>query len=117
MSILICKTFGQYTHGRADLAMATTDPVGLSPGPRTPRLIQTTTFSVSSHAMFASLAKRYGSGVVRVNLPRKLSGAPDRGPLTGRGLKQCDAADVGARYCEGPARKPWQYRNGEWTRW
>src|SRR3984957_5318924 len=52
------------------MATATTDPVRLPPGPRLPKLIQTATFLVSNHAMFAALSRRYGSDVVRVNLPR-----------------------------------------------
>jgi hypothetical protein len=51
------------------MATATTDPVRLPPGPRIPKLSQTTAFLISSHAMFATLARRYGSDVVRVNLP------------------------------------------------
>lgn len=49
---------------------ATTDPVRLPPGPRLPKLIQTATFLVSNHAMFAAISRRYGSDVVRVNLPK-----------------------------------------------
>ncbi|WIM88978.1 cytochrome P450 [Candidatus Mycobacterium wuenschmannii] len=51
------------------MATATSDPVRLPPRPRIPKLIQTAAFLTSSHAMFAGLARRYGSAVVRVNLP------------------------------------------------
>lgn len=51
------------------MATATTEPVRLPPGPRIPKLIQTVAFLISNHAMFAALARRYGSSVVRVNLP------------------------------------------------
>ena len=52
------------------MVTATTDPVRLPPGPRIPKLIQTATFLVSNHAMFAAVSRRYGSDVVRVNLPK-----------------------------------------------
>jgi cytochrome P450 len=52
------------------MVAATTDPVRLPPGPRTPKLIQTVQFLVSNHAMFDAICQRYGSDVVRVNLPR-----------------------------------------------
>jgi cytochrome P450 len=52
------------------MATATTDPVCLPPGPRTPKLLQTVAFLVQNHAMFANLGRRYGSDVVRVNLPK-----------------------------------------------
>jgi cytochrome P450 len=52
------------------MATATSDPVRLPPGPRIPKLIQTVAFLVSNHAMFAAFARRYGSDVIRVNLPR-----------------------------------------------
>jgi cytochrome P450 len=52
------------------MATATSDPVRLPPGPRIPKLIQTVAFLVSNHAMFAAFAQRYGSDVIRVNLPR-----------------------------------------------
>ena len=51
------------------MATATTDPVRLPPGTRVPKLIQTLQFLVSNHAMFSALSRRYGSDVVRVNLP------------------------------------------------
>jgi cytochrome P450 len=52
------------------MATATSDAVRLPPGPRIPKLIQTVAFLVSNHAMFAAFARRYGSDVIRVNLPR-----------------------------------------------
>src|SRR3984885_14349058 len=52
------------------MATATTEPVRLPPGTRVPKLIQTLQFLVSNHAMFSALSRRYGSDVVRVNLPR-----------------------------------------------
>jgi cytochrome P450 len=52
------------------VATATTEPVRLPPGPRTPKLIQIAQFLVSNHAWFDTLSRRYGSDVVRVNLPR-----------------------------------------------
>jgi cytochrome P450 len=52
------------------MATATTEPVRLPPGPRTPKLIQIAQFLVSNHAMFAAISRKYGSDVVRVNLPR-----------------------------------------------
>ena len=52
------------------MARETTEAVRLPPGPRIPKLIQTVAFLVSNHAMFAALARRYGSSVIRVNLPR-----------------------------------------------
>lgn len=51
------------------MATLTTEPVRLPPSPRIPKLIQTAAFLVSNHAMFAALARRYGSNVIRVNLP------------------------------------------------
>jgi cytochrome P450 len=52
------------------MATATRDAVRLPPGPRIPKAIQTVAFLVSNHAMFAAFARRYGSDVIRVNLPR-----------------------------------------------
>jgi cytochrome P450 len=52
------------------MATATTEPVRLPPGPRTPKVLQTITFLVQNHAMFAGLSRRYGSDVIRVNLPK-----------------------------------------------
>ena len=52
------------------MATATTDPVRLPPGPRIPKPIQAVVFLVTNHAMFAALNRRYGGGVIRVNLPR-----------------------------------------------
>jgi cytochrome P450 len=51
------------------MVAATTEPVRLPPGPRTPKLIQTVQFLVQNHAMFDNICKRYGSKVVSVNLP------------------------------------------------
>jgi cytochrome P450 len=56
--------------GGDDMATATTEPVRLPPGPRIPKAIQAVAFLVSNHEMFAALNRRYGSSVVRVNLPR-----------------------------------------------
>jgi cytochrome P450 len=52
------------------MVTATSDPVRLPPGPRLPKVMQTATFLISNHAMFAAVSRRYGSDVVRVNLPR-----------------------------------------------
>jgi cytochrome P450 len=52
------------------MATATTEPVRLPPGPRTPKVLQTIAFLVQNHAMFAALSQRYGSDVVKVNLPK-----------------------------------------------
>jgi cytochrome P450 len=52
------------------MATATTEAVCLPPGPRTPKVLQTVAFLVQNHAMFENLGRRYGSDVVRVNLPR-----------------------------------------------
>jgi cytochrome P450 len=57
-------------HGKDDMATATTEPVYLPPGSRTPKVLQTVQFLVQNHAMFHALARRHGSDVVRVNLPR-----------------------------------------------
>jgi cytochrome P450 len=51
------------------MVTATTEPVRLPPGPRTPKLIQTVQFLVQNHAMFDNICQRYGSDVVSVNLP------------------------------------------------
>jgi cytochrome P450 len=51
------------------MATATTEPVRLPPGPRIPKVLQTAAFLATNHAMFAALVRRYGSDVVRVNLP------------------------------------------------
>ena len=68
------------------MATATTDPVRLPPGPRIPKLIQTTAFLISSHAMFATLARRYGSDVVRVNLPHNNDAVVICDPLLAKDL-------------------------------
>jgi cytochrome P450 len=52
------------------MATATSDPVRLPPGPKTPKLLQTIAFLVQNHAMFAALSRRYGSDVIKVNLPK-----------------------------------------------
>ena len=51
------------------MVAATTEPVRLPPGPRTPKQIQTVQFLVQNHAMFDNICQRYGSNVVSVNLP------------------------------------------------
>ena len=48
---------------------ATTEPVRLPPGPRTPKPVQALRFLVSNHGMYGALARRYGSSVISVNLP------------------------------------------------
>lgn len=68
------------------MATVTTDPVRLPPGPRIPKLIQTTAFLISSHAMFATLARRYGSDVVRVNLPHNNDAVVICDPLLAKDL-------------------------------
>src|ERR1700734_268586 len=55
--------------GVDDMVTATTDPVRLPPGPRTPKPIQALRFLVSTHSMYGALARRYGSTVISVNLP------------------------------------------------
>jgi len=51
------------------MVTATTDPVRLPPGPRTPKPIQALRFLVSTHDMYGALARRYGSTVISVHLP------------------------------------------------
>jgi cytochrome P450 len=51
------------------MATATSDPVRLPPGPRTPKPIQAIRFLTTNHGMYAALARRYGSQVISVNLP------------------------------------------------
>src|SRR3954466_3912496 len=51
------------------MAKATTEPVRLPPGLRMPKAVQAVAFMVWNHRMFAALARRYGSSVIRVNLP------------------------------------------------
>lgn len=68
------------------MATATMDPVRLPPGSRIPKLIQTTAFLMSSHDMFAALARRYGSDVVRVNLPRNNDAVVICDPLLAKDL-------------------------------
>src|ERR1700743_160856 len=50
--------------GGAPGVAATTEPVRLPPGPRTPKLIQTVQFLVQNHAMFDNICQRYDSNVV-----------------------------------------------------
>jgi hypothetical protein len=50
------------------MAQATTDPVRLPPGPRTPKLIQGITFAASRRTSVGSLARRYGP-TLTLNLP------------------------------------------------
>jgi cytochrome P450 len=52
------------------MATATTEPVRLPPGPRIPKPVQAIGFLVLNTAMFATLNRRYGGSVIRVNLPR-----------------------------------------------
>jgi cytochrome P450 len=51
------------------MVTATTEPVRLPPGPRTPKPVQALRFLVSTHRMYGALARRYGSSVISVNLP------------------------------------------------
>jgi cytochrome P450 len=51
------------------MATATTDPVRLPPGPRIPKPVQAIAFLTLNQQMFAALNRRYGSSVIRVNLP------------------------------------------------
>jgi cytochrome P450 len=80
------------------MATATTDPVRLPPGPRLPKLIQTATFLVSNHAMFAALSRRYGSDVVRVNLPRNNHAVVINDPVLAKEL-----FNIGTELVERPA--------------
>jgi cytochrome P450 len=50
------------------MAQATSDPVRLPPGPRTPRLVQGIRFLASRRAVVGDLARRYGPAVT-LNLP------------------------------------------------
>ena len=68
------------------MVTATTDPVRLPPGPRLPKLIQTATFLVSNHAMFAAVSRRYGSDVVRVNLPKNNHAVVIKDPVLAKEL-------------------------------
>jgi cytochrome P450 len=52
------------------MATATTEPVRLPPSPRIPKPIQGIAFLALNHGMYAALARRYGSAVISVNLPR-----------------------------------------------
>ncbi len=63
------ETFAALARVGDDMAAATTEPVRLPPGPRIPKPVQAVAFMVANHRMFAALARRYGSSVVRVNLP------------------------------------------------
>jgi cytochrome P450 len=51
------------------MATATSEPVRLPPGPRTPKLIQAIRFMSAKHGMYAALNRRYGSAIISVNLP------------------------------------------------
>src|ERR1700731_1778252 len=51
------------------MVTATTEPVRLPPGPRTPKPVQAIRFLISNHGMYDALARRHGSRVLRVNLP------------------------------------------------
>jgi cytochrome P450 len=51
------------------MATATTEPVRLPPGPRTPKPLQAIRFLATNHAMYAALSRRYGSPIISVNLP------------------------------------------------
>ncbi len=51
------------------MATATTEPVRLPPGPRTPKPIQAIRFLAENHGLYAALSRRYGSPIVSVNLP------------------------------------------------
>jgi cytochrome P450 len=52
------------------MATATTEPVRLPPGSRIPKPIQGIAFLAANHGMYAALARRYGSAIISVNLPR-----------------------------------------------
>ncbi len=52
------------------MVTATTEPVRLPPGPRTPKPLQAITFLAKTHDMYGDLARRYDSSVISVNLPR-----------------------------------------------
>jgi cytochrome P450 len=52
------------------MATATTEPVRLPPGPRIPKALQGLGFLALNHGMFGALARRYGSAIISVNLPR-----------------------------------------------
>jgi cytochrome P450 len=52
------------------MVTATTEPVRLPPGPRIPKPFQGMWFLAANHGMYAALNRRYGSSVIRVNLPR-----------------------------------------------
>jgi cytochrome P450 len=68
------------------MATATTDRVCLPPGPRIPKFVQTVAFLVSNHAMFAALARRYGSDVIKVNLPHNNHAVVINDPLLAKEL-------------------------------
>ncbi len=52
------------------MVTATTEPVRLPPGPRTPKPVQAVRFLVSNHGMYAAIGRRYDSAIISVNLPR-----------------------------------------------
>jgi cytochrome P450 len=51
-----------------------------------PKPLQTVAFLVSNHAMFAALARRYGSSVIRVNLPRNNHAVVINDPILAKDL-------------------------------
>jgi cytochrome P450 len=51
------------------MATATTEPVRLPPGPRTPKPIQAIRFLAVKHGMYAALNRKYGTSTISVNLP------------------------------------------------
>jgi cytochrome P450 len=51
------------------MATATTEPVRLPPGPRTPKAVQAIRFLTTHHGYYAALARRFDSPIVSVNLP------------------------------------------------
>ncbi len=51
------------------MATATTEPVRLPPGPRSPKPFQALRFLTQNHGMYAALGRRYGSPIISVNLP------------------------------------------------
>src|SRR4029450_12111435 len=50
------------------MALATTKPVALPPGPRVPKIVQGIAFVSAGHGVFGALARRYGSAIT-INLP------------------------------------------------
>jgi cytochrome P450 len=68
------------------MAEATTEPIRLPPGPRIPKPVQAVAFMVANHRMFAILARRYGTSVVRVNLPHNSHAAVITDPILAKEL-------------------------------